>query len=143
METNDGGSPAAPASFRLSYPLHRLVAAVAPESLDQATAALAEAGIGPDQIDVVTSADVSGLDGPMGGTGFRSFLTRFQLSLGDDLDALEQARQELQSGHTLIMVLVHNDEERDRAEEALRTHGGHAMRYFGRWSVTSYEDGDQ
>jgi hypothetical protein len=143
METNDGGSPAAPASFRLPYPLHRLVAAVAPESLDQATAALADAGINADRIDVVTAADVPGLDGPVGGTGFRAHLTRFGLSLGDELDELEDARQELQDGHTLIMVLVHNDGERDRAEEALRTHGGHAMRYFGRWSVTTYEDGEQ
>ena len=143
MVTNDGGEPTAAEPFLPRYPLHRLVAAVAPESLDQATAALAEAGLGTDRVDIVTAADVSGLDGPVGGTGFRAHLTRFGLSLGDELDDLEEARQELQDGHTLIMVLVHNDGERDRAEQVLRTHGGHAMRYFGRWSVTTYGDGEQ
>ncbi len=143
MYTNDCEGSAAAGQSHPRYPLHRLVAAVAPESLGQATAALAEGGLGPDRIDVVTTADVSNLDGPVGGTGFRAFLTRFGLSLGDELDDLEDAHQELRDGHTLIMVLVHNDGERDRAEELLRAHGGHAMRYYGRWSVTNYEDGEQ
>lgn len=143
MVTNDGGESAAGEQFRPQYPLHRLVAAVAPESLEPASTALAAAGLGPDRIKVVTAADVSDLDGPVGGTGFRAFLTRFGLSLGDELDEIEVAHQELRDGHTLIMVLVHNDRERNTAEELLRAHGGHAMRYFGRWSVTTYEDGAQ
>lgn len=143
MATHDGGSSASPSSSRPGYPLHRLVAALAPESLELATAALAAAGLGPDRVNIVTPADVSDLDNPVGGTGFRALLTRFGLSLGDEFDYIEEAQQELRDGHTLVMVLVHNDGERDQAEELLRTHGGHTRRYFGRWRVWSYGDDDR
>jgi hypothetical protein len=29
--------------------------------------------------------------------------------------------------------------EQERAHAVLHEHGGHAMRYFGRWAITSYE----
>jgi hypothetical protein len=101
--------------------------------------ALEEAGFAGDRIEVVTSEDVSDLDEPIGGSGIRGFLTRFSLSLGDDLDEIEQARRELTYGHALVLVMVNGMAEQDRAHALLREHGGHSMRYFGRWATTTYE----
>jgi len=117
-----------------------VAAAIARDMTDGVVTALEGAGFAPDRIEVVTSDDVSDLDEPIGGSGIRGFLTRFSLSLGDDLDEIEQARQELTYGHALILVMVDGMAEQDRAHAVLHEHGGHAMRYFGRWAVTTYDD---
>jgi hypothetical protein len=139
-ESRDG-TPPATGRDRLPYPLHKIVAAVARDQADTVATALADAGFAQDRVEVVTADDVSGLDQPVGGSGIRGFLTRFNLSLGDDLDEIDIAREELTYGDALIMVLVHDNAERDRARAVLHEHGGHAMRYFGRWAITSYEGG--
>jgi hypothetical protein len=132
-------TPPASNRGRQPYPLHKVAAAVAREETDGVVAALTDAGFGRNHIEVITAEDVPGLDDPIGGAGIRGFLTRFNLSLGDDLDELEQARQELMYGHALVLVMVHGMAEQDRAHAVLREHGGHAMRYFGRWAITSLE----
>ena len=134
-----GRTPPASKRGGPQYPLHKVVAAVARTETDRVAAALEEAGFAPDRIEVVTAEDVPGLDEPVGGTGIRGFLTRFSLSLGDELDELDQARQELMYGHSLVLVMVDGMAEQERAHAVLREHGGHAMRYFGRWAITSYE----
>jgi hypothetical protein len=116
-----------------------VAAAIDRNQTDTVVSALKDADFPPDRIEVVTAEDVSDLDEPIGGSGIRGFLTRFSLSLGDELDEIEQARQELTYGHALIMVMVDGMAEQDRAHAVLREHGGHAMRYFGRWAITSYE----
>ena len=130
----------APGPGRGPYPLHKVAAALARDKTDGVVAALEEAGFARDRIEVVTSEDVSDLEEPIGGAGIRGFLTRFSLSLGDELDEIEQARRELTYGHALILVMVDGMAEQERAHAVLREHGGHAMRYFGRWAITSYED---
>ena len=132
-------TPPASHRDRRPYPLHKVAAAVAPAETDGVVAALAEAGFAPDRIEVVTAEDFPGLDEPIGGTGLRGFLTRLSLSLGDELDELEQARRELAYGHALVLVMVDGTAEQQRAHAVLREHGGHAMRYFGRWAITSLE----
>jgi hypothetical protein len=140
---NDESRDRTPPAFnrgRQPYPLHKVVAAVARDETDGVVAALTDAGFGRNHIEVVTAEDVPGLDEPVGGTGLRGFLTRFNLSLGDDLDELEQARHELMYGHALILVMVHGMDEQERAHAVLREHGGHSMRYFGRWAITTYDE---
>jgi hypothetical protein len=122
------------------FPRHKVAAAIDRNQRDAVVAALTDAGFAPDRIEVVTAEDVSDLDEPIGGSGIRGFLTRFSLSLGDELDEIEQARQELTYGHALVLVMVDGMAEQDRAHAVLREHGGHAMRYFGRWTITTYED---
>ncbi len=121
------------------FPLHKVAAAIERNQTDAVVAALKDAGFAPDRIEVVTAEDVPDLEEPIGGSGIRGFLTRFSLSLGDELDEIEQARQELTYGHALVLVMVDGMAEQDRAHAVLREHGGHAMRYFGRWAITSYE----
>ena len=84
-----------PGPGRAPYPLHKVAAAIAPTDTDGVVAALEEAGFARARIEVVTSEDVSDLDEPIGGSGIRGFLRRFSLSLGDELDEIEQARREL------------------------------------------------
>jgi hypothetical protein len=124
---------------RPPYPLHKIVSAVEPAETDGVVGALNDAGFARDRIEIVTAGDVPGLDEPIGGSGLRGFLTRLNLSAGDDLDAIDQARSELLHGHPLVLVSVHDNAERNRAHAILREHGGHAMRYFGRWTITTLE----
>jgi hypothetical protein len=137
-ESRDRTQPAS-GRVRPPYPLHKLVAAIPRDMTEGVVTALVDADFAREQIEVVTADEVSGLDQPVGGSGIRGFLTRLNLSLGDDLDEVDLARQELTYGDALIMVLVHDNTDRDRAHNVLREHGGHAMRYFGRWAITTYE----
>jgi hypothetical protein len=121
---------------RLTYPLHKIVAAVGRSDADIVAAALGDAGFGRDRIEIVTADEVKGLGDPIGGSGLRRLLVRLQLSLGDDLDELEAARQDLMSGYALIQIRVHGHEEQVRAHAILRQHGGHDVHYFGRWTIT-------
>jgi hypothetical protein len=125
------------------FPRHKVAAAIDRNQRDAVVGALTDDGFAPDRIEVVTAEDVSDLDEPIGGSGIRGFLTRFSLSLGDELDEIEQARQELTYGHALVLVMVDGMAEQERAHAVLREHGGHAMRYFGRWTITTYEDDAQ
>jgi hypothetical protein len=121
---------------RLTYPLHKVVAAVSLSDADVVAAALGEAGFSPDRIEIVTADEVKGLGDPVGGSGLRRLLVQFQLRLGDDFDELEAAHQELMSGYALIQIRVHGHEEQVRAHAILRQHGGHDVHYFGRWTIT-------
>ena len=132
-------TPPSPGPGRRPYPLHKVAAAIAPDMTDGVAAALEEAGFAADRIEVVTAEDVSDLDEPVGGSGIRGFLTRFNLSLGDDLDEVEQARHELTHGHALVLVMVDGMAEQERAHAVLHEHADHAMRYFGRWAITDLE----
>lgn len=132
-------TPPAPGPGRRPFPHPRVAAAIAPDMTDGVVAALTDAGFARDRIEVVTKEDVSDLDEPIGGSGIRGFLTRFSLSLGDNLDEIDQARRELKYGHALVLVMVDGMAEQDRAHAVLREHGGHSMRYFGRWAITSLE----
>ena len=132
--------PPAPGPGRRPYPLSQSGRGLAPDMTDGVVTALDDAGFARDRIEVVTAEDVSDLDEPIGGSGIRGFLTRFSLSLGDDLDEVEQARHELIYGHALVLVMVDGMAEQERAHAVLREHGGHSMRYFGRWAITTYDD---
>jgi hypothetical protein len=134
-----GGAHDQPAPRSPAVSLHKVVAAVADCETDGVVTALTEAGFARDRVEVVTAALVPDLDKPVGRSGLHELLTRLNLSLGDDLGEIEQARRELMYGHTLILVMVHGDVEQERAHAVLRQHGGHAMHYFGRWAIRTLE----
>jgi len=126
----------------LTYPLHKIVAAVGRSDADIIAAALGEAGFSRDRIEIITADEIKGLGDPIGGSGLRRLLVQFELRLGDDFDELEAARQELMSGYTLIQIRVHGREEQVRAHAILRQHGGHDTHYFGRWTITPLTAGE-
>ena len=94
-----------------ALPIQQIIAAVARSETDGVVAALRDAGFARDRIVVVIAENVPGLDDPIGGSGLRGLLTRLHLSIGDDLDEFEQARQELLYGHALILVQAVGDVE--------------------------------
>jgi hypothetical protein len=113
-----------------------VVGAMDAEAVSLVTAALTEAGFAEDQIQIMTAADVEGMESPLDRTGIRGLVGRFLLSLGDDLDEVEQMRQELAAGHVLVFVPVEGDEERERVRGIFRDHGGHSIRHYGHWTIT-------
>jgi hypothetical protein len=141
MANNDRDQTAGTATPRTpSYPLNRVAAAISPSDVEPVIAALIDAGFARDDIMVMTAADVPPLDEPIGGNGWRGFLSRLSLSFGDQLEEIEDAREELRQGHTLILVAVRDEAAQHLAHDVLRMHCGHRMRYFGRWSVRKLED---
>jgi len=128
--------------IQVTYPRHKVVAAVGRSDADIVAAALGEAGFSRDRIEIITADEVKGLGDPIGGSGLRRLLVRLLLSLGDDLDELEAARQELVSGHALIQIRVHGRDEQVRAHAILRQHGGHDTHYFGRWTIAPLTAGE-
>lgn len=132
IDTVQGATP----QHRLTYPLHQIVAAIARSDTDKVVTLLGDAGFPRDRIEVIVAEDVPRLEEPVGGSGIHRFLVRLQLSMGDDLDQLERARRELMNGHALVEVLVHGHQEQERVGAILSQHGGHAIHYFGRWTIT-------
>jgi hypothetical protein len=116
----------------------KVAGALDPTAVDTVTAALTTAGFDADQIEVAAE-DIEGLQTPLNRAGLAGFIGRFLLSIGDDLEELERARQELAAGHTVIMVTVAGDDERGHVRDILRDHGGHGIRYFGNWTITSLD----
>lgn len=135
----DQGPPPAGGHQPPPYLLHKDLAAVARAECDGVVAEFEAAGFGRDGIDVYTAKDVPDLAQPVGGTGVGGFPRRLGLSTGGDLDGIHAAQRELGSCHTLIVVLVDGDAERDRAHAIPRKHGGHSMKYFGKWTITTRE----
>lgn len=120
-EPQDRKEPS-PGPGRRPYPLHKVAAAIDPAKTDGVVAALEDAGFARDRIEVVTAEDVSDLEEPVGGSGIRGFLflTSFNLSLGHDLDQVEQARRELMYGHALVLVMVGDGRAGPRARRPAR-----------------------
>jgi hypothetical protein len=115
----------------------KVLGAVEPDSLESVRGALVAAGFPADEIDVVTTADLEAMEGPFEHDGLRGFVERFVLSLGEDLNALDELRRWGKEDHTLIGVPVMNDEEMYRAAGVLREHGAHEITHFGRWTITT------
>ena len=64
-------TPSARTRGRPSYPLHKVVAAIAPAETDGVVTALRDAGFTGEQVKVVTAEDVPGLNEAFGGSGIR------------------------------------------------------------------------
>lgn len=122
-----------------AYPLHTIVAAVARSDTDRGVALLSEAGFAHDRIEVTLVEEVPRLEEPVGGTGLHRFLVRLRLSMGDELDELEQARRELMNGHALIQVVVQGNAEQEMVRTILSQQGGYVMHSFGRWTITAID----
>ena len=143
-EDADGGreefemaNPTKTDARRRRYPEGRVIGALAPTVVESVTVAVTTAKIPADQIDVITAADTEGPLTPLNRAGVAGFAGRFLLSLGDDLDELERAGQELAFGHVIVTVPVEGEDELHRVYAVLRDHGGHALTHFGRWTITS------
>jgi hypothetical protein len=116
-----------------------VIGAFAPDAVESVTAALVAAGFAAEQIDVMTADDLQNLAARIDRPGPVGALGRFLLSLGDDLDELEMARQELASGHVLIGVPAMGSEIIHRVRDVMRDNGGHSIIHYGRWAITTFD----
>jgi hypothetical protein len=116
-----------------------IIGAFAPDAVASVTAALVAAGFAADQVEVMTAADLERLESQIDRRGLGGALGRFLLSLGDDLDELEKARQELASGHVLIGVPAMGSDTIHHVRDVMRDNGGHGITHFGRWAITTFD----
>src|SRR5262245_1202143 len=105
----------------------KVVGAFDPAAVDKLTTALEEAGCSADDIDVVTAEDMPYEDAPFARPGFVGAFARFIFSLGDELDEIEQMRNELEAGHVLVGVSVRGDEATRHVRDVMREQGGHRI----------------
>jgi hypothetical protein len=128
-----------PGSRPIGPPEGKVIGAVAPEAVENVRAALIAAGFPADNIEIMTPDDLDNVQAPTDRPGFRGALNRFLFSLGGDLDELELARQELRGGHVLIGLPVQGDAVVHQVRDIMHANGAHNVRYFGKWTITSYD----
>jgi hypothetical protein len=121
----------------LRYPTNKLLGVVnTTEELQTTIAELNAAGFCEKEIDVLCGKegaerlDVSGRH-----HGLLARLYRFIGTLGDESKNLEEYEQELASGHFLLALHAADEDKRTRALEIIKSHGGHAVTFFGRWTA--------
>jgi hypothetical protein len=124
---------------RHGSPEGKVIGAFAPSTVEAVTAGLVAVGFSPDQIDVLMAADVEELDVPIDRPGLGGAISRFLFSLGDDLDELERARQEIANGDVLVGVPAEGSENVHRVRDVMRDHGGHGIIHYGRWAITTFD----
>jgi len=137
-ETAKRSSPAR--SPHHGSPEGKIIGAFEPAAIDKLIPALVENGFAEDTIDVVTPDDIPHLNAPIDRQGFTGTIARFVFSLGDELNELEQMRNELASGHVLVGVPVEGEEATQRVRTIMREQGGHGIVSFGRWTITPFEE---
>ncbi|MGI8405767.1 MAG: hypothetical protein ACR2OE_13565 [Thermomicrobiales bacterium] len=120
------------------YPEDKVVGSVDPMTVDEIVQALTDAGLALDRINVTTAADMDGIETPLEQTGLGGFISRFLLSIGDDLQRLELMRKELLAGRALVSVQLNEDEAHDRVVDILHEHGARNVHHFGQWMIESF-----
>jgi hypothetical protein len=125
-----------PEAKRHESPEGKVLCSIEASSVEALVAALTAAGFDKDQIDILSAEDIEEMDAPLERPGLRGLMGRVLLSMGDDLDALEQAKQEIADGYTLLGVQVERDDAVHRAAAVMREHGARTITHFGRWTIS-------
>lgn len=129
----------------LGHPQNQ-VYAVFDESPDAERAAsqLNEAGFGPEKVGLLRgSADAGKLADATGERGFWAKLSHFGLDFGDqDNPYMQQYKQELEQGRTVLAVVTESDAEVETARRILAEHHARFLTKYGRWAVEALESGN-
>jgi hypothetical protein len=118
------------------YPRHYVVAVIDdPAKAIQALAALREAGFDDAAAELCPGPDFL--------TNYRGFVdgqNLFQrasrLFPVEEEDAVKEYLAEAERGASFVTVYTPKHDERDRARDLLKQHGGHAMRHYGERTIT-------
>ena len=112
---------------------------------DRAAAQLNEAGFGPQKVGLLQGPrDARKLDEATGEEGVLAKLRRFGLDFGDqDNPYMQQYRQELERGHTVLAVVTENDAEVEKVQQALSQAGARFLTKYGKWTVEALESGNR
>ena len=97
---------------------------------------LETAGVGADDLVVLTGADPAGLERLGGSAGISGRLRRgLQFMTMDQLPDLHVYELAIEQGHPVIGIRVGDAEARRRAIDVLRRHGAHFINRFGAWAT--------
>jgi hypothetical protein len=122
----------------LRYPTNKLIGVVTtPEELQATIAELNEAGFGKNEIDVLCGKEgADRLDVSGEHHGLLARLYRFIGKLGDiESKNLQEYQQELLRGHFVLAIQAADEDKRTQALNIIKSHGGHAVTFYGRWTV--------
>ena len=122
------------------YPTGHLLALLQdPQAAEQAAQALHDAGF----LDVEVVSGQHALRAIEVTEQQESPLRRAWERLSQVLEDEEDARQEyleaLGQGHAVLLVYAPHRSQLDQAAGILKAHQAHAMRFFGRWTITELE----
>lgn len=122
----------------LGHPQNQ-VYAVFDKSPDAGHAAshLNEGGFGPEKVGLLQgAADAGKLADATGEEGFWAKLSHFGLDFGDqDNPYMQQYKQELERGRTVLAVVTESDAEVEKVQQILAEHHARFLTKYGKWAV--------
>jgi len=126
----------------ISYPTNRVVGTINDSADAQAAVQeLIEAGFNADEIDVIYGKEGMRRLDPTGEKhGLLARLQRTFLQLNEEPKHLRHHVDDVLAGHFVIMVLAEDEDKQTRAGDILKSHGGHFINFYGRWTMQSLED---
>jgi hypothetical protein len=127
-----------PSDRFIAYPDRAVVAVVDDSSsADAATAELHAAGFGQDAVTLLTGSEgADRIDGMGRAHGLGSRVRRLlAFTVMDQLPDFVLYERALRDGRSVLIVRAPRDQDKRRAHEVLRRHGGHFMNYYGRFAT--------
>lgn len=61
---------------------------------------------------------------------------RLTQEMEDEADARQRYLEALREGHALVLVYAPQQAQEEQAEGILKAHQAHALKFFGRWTIT-------
>ena len=122
----------------LRYPTNKLIGVVAtPEELQATITELNKAGFEENEIDVLCGKEgADRLDVSGKYHGLLARLYRYVGRLGDiESKNLQEYEQELLNGDYVLAIQVPDEDKRMQVLNVIKSHGGHAVTFYGRWTV--------
>ena len=118
------------------YPMHYVVAVVDDPALaTQALIALKDAGFEDAAVEIFPGPEF--LRNYRDFVEHRNLLQRVEgLFPAEEQAAVQEYLAEAEGGASFVTVHVTEPRRRDQVRDVLRTHGGHAMRYYGDNTIT-------
>ena len=115
-----------------------------PSAAGHAASHLNEVGFGPEKVGLLQGPrDAEKLADATGEKGFWAKLSRFGLDFGDeDNPDMQQYKQELEQGRTVLAVVTESDAEVEKAQQVLAEHGARFLTKYGKWTVEALESGN-
>ena len=125
----------------ISYPTNRVAGTINDSADAQAVIEeLIEAGFNTDEIDVIYGEEGMRRLDPTGEKhGLLARLQRTFLQLNEEPKHLRHHVEDVLAGHFVIMVLAEETEKQARAAQILKSHGGHFINFYGRWTMQSLD----
>lgn len=115
-----------------------------PADADRAASHLNEAGFLPEKVGLLQGPrDAGKLADATGDGGLLAKLSHFGLDFGDQDNAyMQQYKQELEQGRTVLAVVTESDAEVEKAQQVLSQHGARFLTKYGKWVVEALDSGN-